>query len=226
MAFSPTELIELHLENLFAVDGRGRIVAARETGNETAPRFVLVRSVAGHAWLAGEGIPDHVAGRLGALSAREPRVEARWPAADPEFRRLLGGDVVTGAAYVLPEDLPPAGAAREIGPGEVDLLERHFPATAELYEERRPVVGIVEAGAVISRCCSVRRPSRGVEAGVDTVEEYRGRGYAVAVTSGWARALRRLGRVPLYSTEWDNAASRAVAAKLTARRFAVFYEVA
>ncbi len=225
MAASPPGLIALHLENLYDLDDRGRIVALRETGNDFVPGFVLVRSGAGHEWRVGAGVAEEVAAELGALAAREPRTEGRWPAADPEYRRLLGGDVVTGPAYVLPEDLPPSGDAREIGPGEVHLLEQHFPATAELYEERRPVVGIVEDGAVVARCCSARRPSRGVEAGVDTAEGYRQRGYAVQVTAGWAQALRRLGRIPLYSTRWDNDASRGVAARLGARRYAVFYEI-
>lgn len=223
---SALDLIDLHLDSLYDLDDRGRVVATRETGNDFVPRFVLVRSRRGHAWRVGAGVPDGVAAHVEELAGREPRVEGRWPAADREYRRLLGGDAVTGPAYVLTDELPPQGDAREIGPQEAGLLERHFPATAELYAERRPVVGIVEDGAVVSRCCSARRASAGVEAGVDTAEGYRRRGYAVAVTAGWARALRRLGRVPLYSTEWDNVASLRVADRLGARRYAVFYEIA
>ncbi|HZS91689.1 MAG TPA: GNAT family N-acetyltransferase, partial [Chloroflexota bacterium] len=35
-----------------------------------------------------------------------------------------------------------------------------------------------------------------------------------AVVAGWARAIRASGRIPLYSTSWDNHASQAVARKL------------
>ena len=43
---------------------------------------------------------------------------------------------------------------------------------------------------------------------------YRGRGYGPRVTVAWAEAIWASGRVPLYSTSWDNKASLAVARKL------------
>jgi hypothetical protein len=36
----------------------------------------------------------------------------------------------------------------------------------------------------------------------------------------WASAIREAGKVPFYSTSWDNTASRAVAAKLELELFA------
>jgi len=57
------------------------------------------------------------------------------------------------------------------------------------------------------------------EAGVETAPPYRGRGHAAQVVAAWARAVLELGRVPLYSTSWQNEASRAVARKLSLIRF-------
>ncbi len=51
-------------------------------------------------------------------------------------------------------------------------------------------------------------------AGIETLEAYRGRGYATAVVAGWAYAIRATDRIPLYSTSWDNLASQAVAHRL------------
>src|SRR4051794_13938248 len=42
----------------------------------------------------------------------------------------------------------------------------------------------------------------------------RGRGLGARVTAAWARAVSDLGRLPMYSTAWDNAASLAIARKL------------
>jgi hypothetical protein len=51
------------------------------------------------------------------------------------------------------------------------------------------------------------------EAGVETAAASR-RGHAPAVVAAWAAAVRALGAEPLYSTSWQNSASRAVARKL------------
>jgi predicted GNAT family acetyltransferase len=77
-----------------------------------------------------------------------------------------------------------------------------------------PMAGVVLDGHAVSVCCSVRISAAADEAGVETHADFRGRGYALAAVAAWSEAVRSLGRIPLYSTSWDNAASRQVAAKL------------
>jgi len=57
-------------------------------------------------------------------------------------------------------------------------------------------------------------PRAAHEAGVETLPEFRGNGFAKEVTAGWARAVDALGAIPMYSTSWQNTASQAVAKKL------------
>ena len=55
------------------------------------------------------------------------------------------------------------------------------------------------------------------ECGVWTHPDYRGRGYAAAVTAAWADILRARGRCPFYSTDAQNVSSQRVAARLRLR---------
>jgi RimJ/RimL family protein N-acetyltransferase len=107
-----------------------------------------------------------------------------------------------------------------IDEANAQLLDANFPYTRTVLSERAPVVGIVRDGAVVSACYSSRRRRDAAEAGVDTIEPYRGQGFAVGVVAAWAVAARRGGLMPLYSTSWDNYASLKIAAKLGLEAYA------
>jgi predicted GNAT family acetyltransferase len=85
----------------------------------------------------------------------------------------------------------------------------------------KPVFALVEAGAAVSICCSARSTERAAEAGIETLEQSRGRGYAAEVASMWADEIRDSGRIPLFSTSWRNRASLRVAGKLCLVQYGV-----
>ncbi len=70
---------------------------------------------------------------------------------------------------------------------------------------------MVRDGAAVSVCFSARIGTGAAAAGVETLPDFRSRGYATAVTAAWGAAIREAGRIPLYSTAWENLASRGVA---------------
>ena len=90
----------------------------------------------------------------------------------------------------------------------------------------RPCVAVVRGGAAVALCHSSRRSGVAAEAGVETLSAFRGRGYGAAVVAAWARAVRRESLLPLYSTSWDNAASRALARRLGLVPYAEDWHVA
>lgn len=67
--------------------------------------------------------------------------------------------------------------------------------------------------------CHTPRPltEQAAECGVWTHPDYRGRGYAAAVTATWASILRPSGRILFYSTDSENRSSQRVAARLGLR---------
>lgn len=95
-------------------------------------------------------------------------------------------------------------------------LGRHFSgwAAGEIAAGRGPVLAVREGGHAVSVCFCARRSVAAAEAGVETTAAFRGRGYAARAAAAWARRVRAEGLTPLYSTDWSNRASLAVARKL------------
>jgi predicted GNAT family acetyltransferase len=96
----------------------------------------------------------------------------------------------------------------------------------ELAEGRAPMLAVFEDGAAVSICFCARRSDVAAEAGLETALPFRGRGYAAHVTAAWALSVRATGLIPLYSTAWDNHASRAVARKLGLYAYAANWSLA
>ncbi|TME31877.1 MAG: GNAT family N-acetyltransferase [Chloroflexi bacterium] len=75
----------------------------------------------------------------------------------------------------------------------------------------------IQRDMVVSICHTPAVSERGAEAGVWTRPEFRGQGYAVAVTAAWATLARPSGRHLFYSTAGANVSSQRVAARLGLR---------
>jgi RimJ/RimL family protein N-acetyltransferase len=128
-------------------------------------------------------------------------------------------EISAGPAYVFPETIMASEGVNPIEPDQKHLLETDFPFTAAWLRERWPCYAIIVDDRAVSICYSARRTAEVAEAGVDTAEYFRGRGYAPLVTAAWANAIRAAGITPVYSTSGDNLASQAVARKLGLRLF-------
>ena len=72
-------------------------------------------------------------------------------------------------------------------------------------------------GEIASLVETVRIGPTGAEAGVNTVPDLRGRGFAAAATAGWAMSPSLGGRTRFYSTSATNRSSQRVAARLGLR---------
>jgi len=221
---SDLQLLQLQAAALFTHDGRGRILRVNEPEGDRAPRFFVARSHAGNIWRCRADLPEVTVRALDALAATElvgddVRAEPRNLGA---FLTALGGrragaSVASGPAYRFPDELPRTAGVTHLTRDDLHLLQalvRDLDDTARYFAERGPRMVVVENGCAVSICYSARLTDQAAEAGVETLEGYRGRGYALAVVTAWARAICAAGRIPLYSTSWDNRASQAVARRL------------
>lgn len=218
--------MELQVEALFECDGEGRLLRPNQPGGAggAPPRFFLGRTRHGHLWRFGAGLAVERVVELARLAAGE-RIEhplEELPERFPFFLDRLARDapverVHHGPAFRFP---PPArGEAAPKGVVEVtreraELVAESFPELYRTLAERAPCLAVVDAGRAVAVCYAATRPRRAVEAGVDTLPGFRGRGYATRLAAAWGRAVHERGLLPLYSTEWRNRASRVVAARL------------
>jgi hypothetical protein len=86
-----------------------------------------------------------------------------------------------GPAYWADEPCSLAGNTVEITPENAHLLPEGFLDDGEI-DYIKPSFAVVQEGQAVSTCLTVRRGPRSIEAGTDTLEAYRGRGYAVQAT--------------------------------------------
>jgi GNAT superfamily N-acetyltransferase len=229
------ELARLHVESAFELDARGRTVRVREPEDvpQAHPRFYLVRTGQGNVALVSAGLPQPVAERLLELVAEEPPLGGTLeapPVHREEYIEALREDGPIGLEYAGPAFVLPDGIVAPSGPVRIaaenaGLLERHFAWAREHLERRQPVWVAVEDGAAVAICHCARVPGPAIEAGVETVEAYRGRGLATGVVAAWAAELRSRRVVPLYSTSWGSTASRRIAARLGGELYGVTFSL-
>lgn len=223
--------MSLRVEVLFTHDLVGRIVALREPGGKPAPSFYLGRSAHGNLWRFRDDLRSDQLRSLARLASREPPLaeDASPPERIQAFREVLlrAGEIrneYCGPAFGFPAGLLSAdseapggsgGRVIELGAGSGELLREDFGSMASEIGDLLPCFGLELAGRVVCVCHSARRfVGRAAEAGVETLPDQRGKSFAPRVVAAWAREVARQGELPLYSTSWDNSASRSVAHRL------------
>ena len=119
-----------------------------------------------------------------------------------------------GPAYRFPKSMQSPNLGVRINSENSHLLKAEFADFISDLNRIGSVAAVIEGGRAVSICHSARRSEHAEEAGVETIPSHVGRGYATAAVACWARMVKDRGRIPLYSTSWDNAASQRVGEKL------------
>ncbi|HEX6625145.1 MAG TPA: GNAT family N-acetyltransferase [Pyrinomonadaceae bacterium] len=216
------ELMAMHVRALFTHDARSRLLFVNEPGGDVpAPRLFVDRTREGNLWRLRADLPETLAEELEALCADEPVGQEfqREPRHVEAYVRLLDGHAPVrrrwmGPAYHFTRYFEPSRPLLAVTETDAGLLRGGFEELVAELPDGQPFVALVEEGRAVSVCRSVRITTAAHEAGVETLPDFRGRGYAKDVVAGWARLVHALGAVPLYSTSWENTASQAVAKKL------------
>jgi RimJ/RimL family protein N-acetyltransferase len=212
--------MELHVRALFTHDADSRLLLVNEPGSEVpAARLFLGRTRAGNVWRFRADLPDELVQELERLCGTEPVSLDHEPQQRQTLLQLLERHapvrkVSTGPAYYFAKPPEMSSGLLKITEANTDTLRDGFEELLSEVPTFQPFIALVKENRAVSVCRSVRITDAAHEAGVETLPEFRGRGYAKAVVSGWASLVHSLGAVPLYSTSWENRASQAVARSL------------
>ncbi len=224
--------MRLHVETNYAHDEQGRLIGVNQWDGGAVPRFWLGRTRAGHVWRFRADVGEALITALTALCCAEPCADAldALPRYAREYEQLLAGEAPivrrwSGPAYVLPVDSTPQRPAAAL------TVQDHARLLGGLEEwqpdlaHRQPIRAALVDGRAVAICASVRIRAAAHAAGVETVPSAQGSGHACAVVASWAQAVHALNARALYSTSWDNGASRRVAAKLGAQLIGVDFHL-
>jgi GNAT acetyltransferase-like protein len=218
---SDRELMGTHVEALFTHDAAGDLVRVNEPDGAPAPRFFLGRTMDGAVRRFRYDVGHDLRRELEAASEHDvlPGYVLDSPPRPSRCEDILARSAPVertwaGPAFCFPPELPTTIGTVLVTEENAQLLHPLLEPWIPDVRTGQPMFALLVDGQSVAVCCSVRRTSMAHEAGVETARCYRGRGYAARVVSAWARAVRDMGRVPLYSTSWQNASSRAVARKL------------
>ena len=226
--------MEIHVETLFTSEDNGRLRGINDPDGETgpAPRFFFGHTSEGWMCRFRHDLPENVVASLKKVAAGEPMLmdARRLPRGHRQFEDILQShapveQVWAGPAYRFPDRIDPPANVVRLSCENAGLLRGSFAKMVPELDSGQPWLAAIEDSRAVSICQTVRSSWRAHEAGVDTLETFRRRGYAVSAVAAWALAVRALALVPLYSTSWENLASRGVARRLGLIQYGVDYHV-
>ena len=224
------DLMRMHVHALYCHDEHSRITSINDWQGAAAPRFYLGRTDAGVLWRFGTTLPVDVCEKLEALCNDEPLTPFDRPRHESSYVRILSTlstvkQVWHGPAYWFSRGIPEADGPILINQNNAQLLSGGLRAWLPDVPHQQPLAAIVEDGRAVSVCASVRITPTAHEAGVETLESHRRKGYAVSVVSAWAMAVEMLSALPMYSTSTENTASQCVAARLGLSTYGVDFHI-
>lgn len=213
------ELMRLHVEALFTHDARAQLLRGNEPNGSDAPRFFLGRTAGGPVIRFRHDVNEDMRRELEAAVNHDTATALDSPANASRYEEVLARaapvrNTWSGPAFAFPVDSSAPSDAVLVNDDNVKVLDAYLRDWIPDTRIGQPLFAQLVGGHAVSVCCTVRRTSEAHEAGVETVSAFRGRGYAAQAVAAWARAVRESGQVPLYSTSWENHASRVVARKL------------
>jgi hypothetical protein len=208
---------------MFGADARGRL-----TGR--APHLHILRTPGILICRCHAQLGDEVAGAIEALAHRPRGRPSEWAREYADYARLLAAAaplkaIRSGPLYDFPGPVTLGEDAVSIDATNAGLLRGGLDEWLPDVAAGLPMSVTLAGGRAVAVCASVKASQVAHCAGVETLPQYRGRGFAAQAVAGWARAVMARGAAPIYGTTFDNLASQGVARRLGLRLIAAEFSI-
>ncbi|MEO2204567.1 GNAT family N-acetyltransferase [Paenibacillus pabuli] len=217
------ELMKIQVQTLYTMNMQQRLTGINEPEGGQAPALFIGMTSAGLLSYYHEHLPPDLMDQLASdvkLPLDIPKLLEKIEA----FRPVK--DMWMGPAFVFQEKWNEwHSLVQLIDHHNTILLAEHFPDLTGRLHAKAPVVAYVIENSAVAVCCSARISVLGAEASLYTMPAYRGYGYGVEVVKCWQYHVQEGGRIPLYSTSWDNLSSQQVARKLGLFQYGMDFSV-
>ena len=231
------KLLEIQASTVFVIGDSGRLVHMNNPSQAAAPRLYFSGCAEGSVVRLRDDVSEETAQAIERLAAKEH--DLGYPRSVPvhldEYVKLLSAEMPIerydlGSIWTFsgsPGGEHPAVLVDSDTPSGKDLLDRFaahglpeslrslgFASHDELWA---PFCIAFHGEEPASVAFTVGSTPDSAEVGVVTIPEFRGQGYAAAVTAGWASLQAHDGRTLFYCTYWTNVSSQRVTQRLGLR---------
>lgn len=227
--------MKIQTETLFVHDNNGKMTFVNdptEPATRLAPRFFLGITTSGFVYRFRHDLPLLLTTQLEELiQSKQPPNNLKKTTIDTaDIEDLLNTHkpierIWNGPTYYFPKPLSVSPNVVRADKNNAHLFNATFPEMIVELDDIQPCMAYVVEGNAVSVCQTVRRSSRADEAGLDTLEKYRGQGYGPLAAAGWAEKIKAEGKIPFYSTSWKNQSSQRVAEKLGLVQFGIDFHI-
>ena len=219
---SYNELMEIHARVRFKHDETGRLI--------TGPLLFIGTTAKGIVERYHQTLNEDITNELKHVVKKSSWLDNPNKVNMVELIQILNKErpveqVYAGPVYVFDDVRGKHTEAVRISHENIELLKQHFSDYFEDVDVGQPVFAAVSDKVAVSLCCSAVQTSIGAEASLRTAKDYRGRSYALDVTTAWAAEIQKQVRIALFSTAWNNISSQAVARKLELKQYGVELEI-
>ena len=228
ICFSQKELLEIHVRALFTMDSDSKLVSINEPWDSTkiAPRFYIGKTLNGTIiYRFRYDIPEKIINLLenfiNGENCENNDFSFKYLI---EYLRILGTDnyfseVCYYGKNYLQEYYNNCNKITVENIKNYELNGLEWLKDEIMYCQ--PCFGLIENKQVVSLCMSVRITENAHEAGIETIENYRGRNHAKNVLSAWMKEIQNSNCLALYSTNTKNKSSQRVAEKAFLDKYAI-----